>query len=72
MTEIEKLLNLRNKLVNNRRALVESYLKVEPRQFTGEALARLQNAIDAVDRAIDDERCNESSAPQARTTQSRA
>ena len=72
MTEIEKLLSLRNKLVNNRRALVESYQKVEPRQFSGEALARRQHAIDAVDHAIDDERCSESSAPQPRTTPSRA
>ena len=72
MTEIEKLLNLRNKLVNNRRALVETYQKAEPRQLTGEALAHLQEAIDAVDRAIDDERRNESPVPPPRAPQSRS
>ena len=56
MTETDKLIALRQKLVAKRRALVESFQKTPPDQLTGAALARIQSAIDAVDRAIQDER----------------
>jgi predicted transcriptional regulator len=53
--ELEKLTTLRKKLVARRRALVES--------LSGESVARIQSAIEAVDRAIEDE---------SRTTSGRA
>jgi hypothetical protein len=61
--ELEKLTALRKKLVSRRRALVESLHKVAPEQLSGESVARVQSAIEAVDRAIEDE---------SRTTSGRA
>lgn len=55
MTEHEKLLALRKKLVVKRRTLVTSFTETPPEQITGESIARIQNAIDAVDRALEDE-----------------
>jgi hypothetical protein len=55
MTELEKLAALRNRLVSRRRALVESLHKVAPEQLTGDSIARIQSAIEAVDRAIEEE-----------------
>jgi len=55
MTEHEKLLALRKKLVVKRRTLVASFTETPPEQITGESIARIQNAIDAVDRALEDE-----------------
>jgi hypothetical protein len=55
MTEIEKLTNLREKLVIRRRSLVEHFQKVAPERLTGDSLMRIQSAIEAVDRAITDE-----------------
>jgi len=49
--ELEKLTTLRKKLVARRRALVESLHKVGPEQSSGDSLATIQSAIDAVDRA---------------------
>lgn len=63
MTEIEKLVALRRKLVHKRRSLAESLQKVPDQQLTGHSFARIQAGIDAVDRAIEDERHAES-APQ--------
>jgi hypothetical protein len=56
MTEIEKLLALREKLVANRRGIVESYQRASGEQITGDTLTHVQHAIDALDRAIEDER----------------
>ena len=53
--ELEKLTTLRKKLVSRRRALVESLHKVAPEQLSGDSIARIQSAIEAVDRAIQDE-----------------
>jgi hypothetical protein len=53
--ELEKLTTLRKKLVSRRRALVESLHKVAPEQLSGDSIARIQSAIEAVDRAIEDE-----------------
>jgi hypothetical protein len=56
MTESKKLFALRNKLVSRRRAIVESFQTISTELLTGDAIARIQSAIDAVDRAIVDER----------------
>jgi hypothetical protein len=55
MMELEKLATLRKRLVSRRRALVESLHKVAPEQLTGDSIARIQSAIEAVDRAIEEE-----------------
>lgn len=55
MTQIEKLTNLREKLVIRRRSLVESLQRAAPERLTGESILRIQSAIEAVDRAIGDE-----------------
>ena len=62
MTEREKLITLRNKLIVRRRALVESFRHASPEQLTGDSIARIQGAIDAVDRAIEQEMRAESAA----------
>ena len=56
MTEIEKLTKLREKLVIRRRSLVEGFQKTAPDRLTGESITRIQSAIEAVDRALEDER----------------
>ena len=56
MTEIEKLTNLREKLVIRSRSLVEGFQKAAPDRLTGDSITRIQSAIEAVDRAIEDER----------------
>jgi hypothetical protein len=55
VTEIEKLTNLREKLVIRRRSLVEAFQKTAPDRLTGDSITRIQSAIEAVDRAIEDE-----------------
>jgi len=55
MTEIEKLNALRDKLIEKRRSLVASLQKAVPEQLTGESIVRVQNAVEAVNRAIEDE-----------------
>jgi predicted Holliday junction resolvase-like endonuclease len=55
VTEIEKLTNLREKLVIRRRSLVEGLQRAAPERLTGESILRIQSAIEAVDRAIEDE-----------------
>lgn len=52
MTEGKRLFALRDKLVSRRRAIVESFQTVSSELMTGDAIARIQSAIDAVDRAI--------------------
>ena len=53
--ELDKLTILRKKLVSKRRVLVESLQEVAPEQLSGDSIARIQGAIEAVDRAIEDE-----------------
>jgi hypothetical protein len=55
MTEIEQLNVLRTKLIEKRRSLVASLQKALPEQLTGESITRIQGAIEAVSRAIEDE-----------------
>lgn len=68
MTESDKLAALRHKLISKRRALVESLQKVPDQQLTGDSIARIQAGIDAVDRAIEDERRAEANVQAARRT----
>ena len=56
MTEIEKLTNLREKLVIRRRSIVDGFQKAAPDRLTGDSITQIQSAIEAVDRAIQDER----------------
>jgi hypothetical protein len=56
VTEIEKLINLREKLVIRRRSVVECFQKAAPDRLTGNSITQIQSAIEAVDRAIQDER----------------
>ena len=55
MSEIEKLTSLREKLVIRRRELVAGFQKATPDRLTGDSIVRIQSAIEAVDRAIEDE-----------------
>ena len=55
MTEIEKLTALRNKLVARRRTLVDDLQRAVPEQLNGESIMQIQNAIEAVNRAVEDE-----------------
>jgi hypothetical protein len=55
MSEIDKLTALRDKLIEKRRSLVAALQKALPDQLTGESILRIQSAVDAVDRAIEDE-----------------
>jgi hypothetical protein len=64
MSETQKLLELRGKLIARRRALAESYQRTPLDQLSGESLTYIQGAIDAVDRAIADERRMESAAEE--------
>jgi len=68
MTETEKLTVLRQKLISKRRSLVESLRKTPDQQLTDDSLARIQAGIDAVDRAIEDERRAEAGAQAPRRT----
>jgi hypothetical protein len=55
MTESQKLSMLRDKLIRRRRALVEGFQAVTS-QINGDDLVRVQNEIEAVERAIADEK----------------
>jgi len=68
MTESEKLTALRQKLISKRRSLVESLHKASDQQLTGDSLARIQAGIDAVDRAIEDEKRAEAAVLAPRRT----
>jgi hypothetical protein len=54
MTESQKLSVLRDKLIRRRRALVEGIQATS--QLNGEDLVRVQNEIEAVERAIAEEK----------------
>lgn len=62
MTESKKLLVLRDKLVWRRREIVDSFQTASVELLNGDVVAQIQNAIDAVDRAIADERRAESNS----------
>ena len=56
MTESQKLSVLRDKLILRRRALVEGIQAAAAGQGTGDDLVRVQNEIEAVDRAMAEEK----------------
>jgi hypothetical protein len=69
MTESKKLLVLRDKLVSRRREIVDSFQTASVELLNGDAVAQIQSAIDAVDRAIVDERRAEpNSEPRRQVT----
>jgi len=59
MTESNKLTVLRDKLVRRRRAIVETYQGSTVDRLSGDDIARIQNEIEAVDKAIAEEKCAE-------------
>jgi hypothetical protein len=56
MTESQKLSVLRDKLVRRRRALVEGIQVAATSELNGEDLVRVQNEIEAVERAMAEEK----------------
>jgi hypothetical protein len=56
MTESQKLLVLRDKLISRRRALVEGIQDTVTSQPNGDELVRVQNEIEAVERAMAEEK----------------
>jgi hypothetical protein len=58
MTELDNLTALRRNLVSKRRVLVERMHKAAPELLSGESIVLIQSAIEAVDRAIEEERHN--------------
>ena len=55
MTERRKLVALRGELIRCRRAIVDRFQEAITGQSNGDDIARIQDAIDAADRAIADE-----------------
>ena len=66
MTESKKLFVLRDKLVSRRREIVDSFQTASVELLNGDAVAQIQSAIDAVDRAIADEKHAESNSTDSR------
>ena len=56
MTEIEELMRLRSKLISRRRMLVAALVNTDVEQLSGDAISRIQNAIEAVNSAITQEK----------------
>jgi hypothetical protein len=56
MTESQKLSALRDKLIRRRRALVEGIEAAASGQLNGADLVRLQNEIEAVEKAVAEEK----------------
>jgi hypothetical protein len=56
MPESNKLIVLRDNLVSRRRAMVESLQSASVELLTAEDISRIQSEIDAVDRAIVEEK----------------
>jgi len=56
MTESKKLSVLRDKLIRQRRAIVERLHNASLNQLSSDDLARVQNEIDAVDKAMAEEK----------------
>ena len=59
MPESNKLIVVRDKLVSRRRAIVESLQSASVELLTAEDISRIQSEIDAVDRAIAEEKSAE-------------
>jgi hypothetical protein len=59
MTESTKLFVLREKLVDRRRAIVESFHTASGEGLAGVEIAQVQREIEAVDRAIAEEKSAE-------------
>jgi hypothetical protein len=55
MTESKKLSVLRDRLIRQRRAIVERLQNASVNQLGSDDLARVQNEIDAVDKALAEE-----------------
>lgn len=55
MTEIEKLTALRSKLIARRSTLVDDLQRAVPELLNGESIMQIQSAIEAVNRAMEDE-----------------
>ena len=55
MSETKNLTSLRRKLVARRREFVELQANGPLEQLNGDSIVRIQDAIDAVDRALTDE-----------------
>jgi len=72
MTESKKLLVLRDKLVRRRREIVDSFQSASLELLNGDVVAQIQSAIDAVDRAIADEKRAESNSTDPRRVVSSA
>ncbi len=66
MTESKKLFVLREKLVSRRREIVDSFQTASQELLNGNTVVQIQNAIDAVDRAIADEKHAESASADSR------
>jgi hypothetical protein len=56
MTESQKLSVLRDKLIRRRRALVEGIQAAATTRLDGDDLVRVQNEIEAVERAMAEEK----------------
>jgi phage FluMu protein gp41 len=56
MTESRKLSVLRDKLIRRRRDIVERFQSAAIAQLNGDDLARVQNEIEAVDKAMAEEK----------------
>jgi hypothetical protein len=56
MPESNKLIVVRDKLVSRRRAIVESLQSASVELLAADDISRIQNEIDAVDRAIAEEK----------------
>jgi hypothetical protein len=56
MTESQKLSVLRDKLIRRRRALVEGIQATVTTELDGDDLVRVQNEIEAVERAMAEEK----------------
>jgi hypothetical protein len=69
MNQRQKLEVLRDKLIARRRALIDSLWQVGPENLTGDGLARIQDAIDAANRALGQERRAEASHELGHTLQ---
>jgi hypothetical protein len=55
MIESRKLIALRSQLLRSRRVIVDRFQDAITEQLNGDDIARIQDAIDAADRAIADE-----------------
>jgi hypothetical protein len=56
MTESRKLSVLRDKLIRRRRDIVQRFQSAAIEQLNGDDLARVQNEIEAVDKAMAEEK----------------